>query len=129
MHLKEEAGLRQNATAFAPDPALVSTAVSLARSIIRLRQRRAKRLGSDLFSDPAWEILLILMSEKETSTPCTPQMIAEALGAPTSEATVGRWLTILVDRDLVMRDEGSARGAPAYVLSPAGLEGLTGLIG
>lgn len=121
--------MRENATAFAPDPATISVAANLARSVLRFRRRRAKRLGNDLFSDPAWDILLILMSERETSTSCTSGMIAEALGAPVTEATAQRWLMLLEERDLVVRDEGSARGAPAYVLSSGGFESLTSLIG
>lgn len=128
LHFGEEAGLRKNATAFALDPAKISTAASLARSVLGFRRRRAKRLGSDLFSDPAWDILLILMSESETSNPCTPRMIAELLESHISESTAERWLIVLEGRGLVIKDEGSARGAPAYVLSPNGFEGLNSLI-
>lgn len=59
----------------------------------RMRARRKALFGEDLFSDPAWEIILCL---GRTGSAIRLEEIAEQIGL--SGQTTRRWLALLSDR-------------------------------
>lgn len=63
--------------------------------VFRMRDRRNAIFGSDLFGDPAWEILLVLGLDANIAG-SSVGAIAEASGI-SLEAT-RRWLAILISR-------------------------------
>lgn len=80
-----------------PDP------YRLACREIERRSLRNKLLGEDLFSDPAWDMLLLLFSELPTRKYLLPRDFSVACGIPVT--TVLRWLGALENRGLIWRRE------------------------
>jgi DNA-binding transcriptional ArsR family regulator len=89
------------------------------RSIIKVRQARAKFVGDGLFGDPAWDMLLDLMAARLEGRVVTVSSLCIASGVPPSTAM--RWLTILYDRGLCVRrpDEDDGRRVLVELSDPA----------
>jgi DNA-binding MarR family transcriptional regulator len=68
---------------------------------IRAWRDRACYLPAELFSDPAWGMLLELLQAEIGKRRVTVSGVCKASGASTSSAI--RWLRVLEDRDLVIR--------------------------
>jgi len=82
------------------DPAQIMT---LARETYRVRRMRSQIFGdSDLFGEPAWDMLLDLYiaSGEGKRVPVT----SACIGAAVPTTTALRWLTMLEDRGLVVRE-------------------------
>jgi hypothetical protein len=80
------------------EPRLTQTDISLeawADFVMHIRQHRAATFGSDLFGDPAWDIILLLGREIN-ATGLSLQDISIQLGR--SEESSRRWLEILLGR-------------------------------
>jgi DNA-binding MarR family transcriptional regulator len=88
------------------DPFADAAAAAKARQVFELRRRRETLLGSDLFSDPAWDLLLYLFiagSEGHSAS------VADACAAASVPSTTGlRWARQLEEAGLVMREEDPA---------------------
>lgn len=68
-------------------------------SILFLRRARRTVFGEDLFSDPAWDILLELYAAKLGRRRLSLSELARAIETPPS--TTGRWIAALEDRRLI----------------------------
>ena len=77
-----------------PDPRLV-------RSIIKRRQLRARYFQADLFSDPAWDMLLDLTMARAEHRRVSVTSLCLASGVPTTTAL--RWIAQMVDVGLFER--------------------------
>ena len=63
------------------------------RNIIRLRRRRERLFGSDLFAEPAWDMLLELYAEELAQRRECVSSLCYASGVPPTTAL--RWITLL----------------------------------
>lgn len=73
-----------------------------ARQLYEERQRRALHFGSDMFGEPAWDMLLILYLEHEGERKSQARLV-ELSGA--SRSTGQRWVDHLVRRNLAKRED------------------------
>lgn len=71
-----------------------------AQQILALRRRRIERFGKAMFSEPAWDMLLILYASN-SSERLTVNRLIRLSGA--SKATALRWIDYLVDQRLIVR--------------------------
>lgn len=72
----------------------------LAYSTYLTRKLRHEIFSSDLFGEPAWDILLLLFSNADHSGQLSQESIARELRL--SESLVTRWLVILANHELVL---------------------------
>ena len=79
------------------------------RWLIRARRHRGRYLPSELFAEPAWDILLDLLRAELTGTRVSVSSACIASGVPPSTGL--RWLRSLEQQGLVIRrfDSGDAR--------------------
>jgi hypothetical protein len=73
----------------------------VARSIYRTRQQRVQYFGSDLFSEPAWDMLLDLFMARVRGARISTTSLCIAGSAPF--ATGQRWIRQLEDHGLLRR--------------------------
>lgn len=69
------------------------------QSVLAVRRARSAILGGNLFSDPAWDILLELYAAKLGHRRMSLTELALSIEIPVS--TTGRWLSALVSHGLV----------------------------
>lgn len=69
----------------------------LITSIMRLRRERGRHFGSDLFGDPAWDILLELFAAKLSGR----KLRLADLELHVPKSTVARWAVVLEERGLI----------------------------
>lgn len=79
------------------------TLTSRARSLLNSRRVRKQYFQSDIFGEPAWEILLALYVTQESGARLTMTKLAEWIEAPLT--TVARWVKALEEQSLVQRVE------------------------
>ena len=89
-----------------PDPRLV-------RRIIRHRQRRAKFFESDLFADPAWDMLLDLTAARAEHTRVSVTSLCIASGVPPTTAL--RWIGHMTEVGLLQRLEDETDRRRAFI--------------
>jgi len=89
-----------------PDPRLV-------RRIIRQRQLRAQFLGTDLFADPAWDILLDLTAARAEHTRVSVTSLCIASGVPPTTAL--RWIAQMTEAGLLERVEDDSDRRRAFI--------------
>lgn len=84
-------------------PRLARNHLALARKAYNLRRKRAALFGNpDLFGEPAWDILLDLFIAHGEGKPVS---VSSACIGSASPATTGlRWLGVLADEGLVVRE-------------------------
>jgi hypothetical protein len=90
-------------------------------SLLLARRARDGLLGKDLFSDPAWDLLLELYAAKLGGRAMTLPDLALATETPPS--TAARWLSALNERGLTMSSAGPS-GEARISLSAEGLSKL-----
>lgn len=105
----------------APPPARPSARcrLALARKTYALRRKRASLFGNpDLFGEPAWDILLDLFIAQGEGKPVSVSSACIGSAAP---ATTGlRWLGVLADEGLILRENDPADHRRVLVrLTPA----------
>jgi DNA-binding MarR family transcriptional regulator len=83
------------------------------RDVIRSRRRRGQYLPNDLFSDPAWDILLVVFHVELSQFRITITDLGKRADLPMS--TLLRWVTTLTDRGLVRRIEDPFDGRRIYI--------------
>lgn len=93
----------------------------LVRAVQAARRRRAALFEADLFSDPAWDILLELYAlHLEQQRASVSSLYAASCVPPT---TALRWIAKLEKDGLVVRIEDSVDARRSWIkLSPAGVE-------
>ena len=81
--------------------------LSLARHAYWLRRQRAHIFGgADLFGEPAWDILLDLFIAHYEGKPVS--VSSACIGSASPPTTGLRWLSVLAQNDLVMREKDPA---------------------
>lgn len=83
-------------------------------SLLIVRRAREAVFGQDLFSDPAWDILLELYAASLNGRDVTLADLATAIRAPVP--TVARWVAALKERALVELSSDSP-GSPRFTVS------------
>lgn len=84
-----------------------SSPLSLARHAYWLRRQRAQIFGgADLFGEPAWDILLDLFIAHCEGKPVS--VSSACIGSASPPTTGLRWLSVLAENDLVMREKDPA---------------------
>src|SRR5438876_2484734 len=73
------------------------------RAFIRARAQRQRFFGADLFSDPAWDILLELYSCELSQQRVSVSKLCLAVSVPAT--TVLRWVALLERHDLIQRED------------------------
>lgn len=89
-----------------PDPRLV-------RRIIRQRQLRARYFDGELFSDPAWDMLLDLTAARVEHTRVSVTSLCIASGVPPTTAL--RWIAQMKDAGLMQRLEDETDRRRAFI--------------
>lgn len=82
--------------------------LGVARRLSRERRERDRILGSALFGEPAWDILLELFAARSEGRRLTAMSACMASGVPSTTAL--RWLTKLEEADLVQRSQDERDG-------------------
>jgi DNA-binding MarR family transcriptional regulator len=75
-------------------------------SVLLVRRARSAILGEQLFSDPAWDILLELYAARLGDREVSLEDVARSIDTP--ESTTKRWVKALEERGLVSSKRGSA---------------------
>ena len=90
------------------------------RRYIESRRRRERILGGNLFSDPAWDMLLELYAAQLRDEKLTVTSLCIASGVPSSTAL--RWISVLERTGLITQQDDPADSLRLLVgLSPEGL--------
>lgn len=101
-----EAGLLRQPCPALPHPRLV-------RSMIRQRQQRARFFRADLFSDPAWDMLLDLTAAQGEMKRVSVTSLCIAACVPPSTAL--RWIAQMIDVGLFRRVEDKSDRRRAFI--------------
>jgi hypothetical protein len=129
--LRDAALGRYPATSSLPDPAESAFArgtlhphLQLARQTYRLRRKRAAIFGNpDLFGEPAWDILLDLFIAHGEGKSVSVSSACIGSGAPSTTGL--RWLGVLADEGLVLRENDPADHRRVLVrLSPEAIAAM-----
>ena len=96
--------------------------ISRAKESLAARRARAQFFGSDMFGEPAWDILLAIYIAEDEEPPAITQITASS-GSPAT--TTLRWLEYLEKNDLVDRRRHATDGRVVLItLSPKGRDSL-----
>jgi hypothetical protein len=104
---EEEAAIRRDDLKDAPVDA------GLVRSIIRVRRLRDQYLRSDLFADPAWDMLLDLMAARLEGRKVAVSSLCIAAAVPPTTAL--RWIKTLCDQGLIVRVADPQDGRRVFI--------------
>jgi len=105
---------------FTCPPRSTRRALALARKTYALRRKRAAIFGNpDLFGEPAWDILLdLFIADGEGKT---VSVSSACIGSAAPPTTGLRWLGVLADEGLVLRENDQEDHRRVMVrLTPAG---------
>lgn len=97
-----------------PDDASVAGKV---RSIQRARINRSRLFDPDLFADPAWDILLDLYASSLEQRRVSVAGLGAASGVPATTSL--RWVTVLEERELIVRRTDPLDGRRVFVMLTA----------
>ncbi len=104
-----------------PDPAAI-------RGIIRARRLRDQFLGSDLFADPAWDMLLDLKASQLERRPVAVSSLCIAAAVPATTAL--RWIKQLTDGGMFRRVADPLDGRRIFIeLTEAAADGMAAYLG
>ena len=99
-------------------------AASEIRAIIRLRRLRERYFRTDLFADPAWDMLLDLMAARIERIQVAVSSLCIAAAVPPTTAL--RWIKTLSDNGMFVRLDDPNDGRRVYIeLSDAAAAGMT----
>ncbi len=132
-------GVRDAITSFRAEPEIVSSATASAgdvRAIIRMRRLRDRFFPSDLFADPAWDMLLDLVAARIERTRVAVSSLCIAAAVPPTTAL--RWIKTMTDNGMFVRaadpedgrrifielSQDAAAGMLAYLRAVKASEGL-----
>lgn len=99
--LSKTVGERGQNTERRPRTSAETRTALLVRSCIQARRARDRALGADLFSDPAWCMLLDLYLRHSAGEPSSVSSLCLASGIP--QSTGLRWLLMLEKAGLISR--------------------------
>jgi hypothetical protein len=85
----------------------------LAKALVACRRRRDKALGKELFSDPAWDILLDLFVAQSENRDVAIGSACIAAAVPFSSAR--RWCQLLEKRELLYRTRDPRDGRRVFL--------------
>ena len=115
--------LKHNPPPVSSDPVLVE----VARRLYMMRKVRDDLLGANLFSEPAWDIMLDLFISDDEGLRLS--VSAVCIGARAPSATALRYLTMLQESGLVERSRDERDGRRSHVqLTPLGRRRMEGLL-
>lgn len=102
----------------------VRSHLALARKAYALRRKRAAIFGNpDLFGEPAWDILLDLYIAQAEGKPVS--VSSACIGSAAPSTTGLRWLGVLADEGLVVRENDSNDNRRVLVrLTSAGMTAM-----
>jgi len=96
-------------------------------SILCVRRGREAAMGRELFSDPAWDILLELYAALLGGRKMTLGDVARSIDVPRS--TIARWVSVLSDRQLILASVDVEDAAQLWLqLSPKGNAAMKNLV-
>lgn len=84
-----------------------------ARRIIAERRRRERTLGSELFADPAWDMLLDLYAAYHERRNVSVSSLCIASAVPATTAL--RWIKTMTDKGLISRSADAHDGRRIYL--------------
>lgn len=102
----------QPSPGYAPDAAGPAD-LEFVRAMLRARRLRDEHFPAGLFADPAWDILLDLMSARLERKQVTVSSLCVAAAVPPTTAL--RWIGVLADRGLLVRTIDGADRRRAFV--------------
>lgn len=130
-HAEQRGGVRDPGNGYrgpAGDDAGVETNANEIRAVIRSRRLRAQFFASDLFADPAWDMLLDLFAAALEQRRVSVSSLCIAAAVPPTTAL--RWIGTMHDNGLFERQADPADRRRAYiVLSEKGLTGMRAYVG
>ncbi len=95
-----------------------NVSLSTVRQVIRARQIRAKYFAEDLFSDPAWDMLLDLLRAEIVRQRVSVSSLCVAAAVPPTTAL--RWINTLTSAGLFVRRPDPRDGRRVFIeLSPS----------
>jgi DNA-binding MarR family transcriptional regulator len=104
------------ATQVAPVPGAHAGTVGIAGTIerlIRLRRSRASFFSEALFSEPAWEILLVLALAETRYHRLTVSKLCARVDAPATTAL--RWIKLMTEAGLLVRSDDATDKRRKYI--------------
>lgn len=120
-------GFRAGTTPFSPPPPAGITAADV-RAIIRLRRLRDRYFRSDLFADPAWDMLLDLMAARLERMRVAVSSLCIAAAVPPTTAL--RWIKTLSEQGLFIRVADPEDGRRVFIeLSDSAAAAMTTYLG
>lgn len=94
------------------------TLTEVAQHIVETRRDRKRDFGSELFVDPAWDMMLDLFIAREQDRHISIDSLATASGRPSTTAL--RWVGVLIETGHFVSRSDPAAGSVQHVeLSPA----------
>lgn len=76
--------------------------IELAKNTFLTRKMREELFDGSLFGEPAWDVMLILFSDKGSQSICSAEELAKQVGM--SGTAMVRWLRVLEARNIVHFD-------------------------
>jgi DNA-binding MarR family transcriptional regulator len=105
-----------------------ASALERAERLYRARRLRGKYFKSELFGEPAWDLLLDLFIHGERGK--TVSISSACLGAAVPATTALRWIDCLVTEGLLMRVTDASDKRRIFVqLTPCGREAMLAFCG
>jgi DNA-binding MarR family transcriptional regulator len=99
------------------DADLSKVSLGAVRAAIRARRLRSQYFSDELFADPAWDMLLELLSAELSNQRMAVSSLCMAAGVPATTAL--RWLKSLVEKGLMTRRDDPLDARRVFVeLSP-----------
>ena len=86
---------------------------ALARRELAHRQQRDRIFGENLFSDPAWDLLLLLFVAQEEGRHVTISTLCSE--APVPASTAHRWVLVLLEQGLLTRSSDAQDSRLRYI--------------
>jgi Winged helix DNA-binding domain len=105
-------GFRAGTTPFTPVPVANVSAADV-RAVIRLRRIRDRYFRSDLFADPAWDMLLDLMAARLERMRVAVSSLCIAAAVPPTTAL--RWIKTMCDHGLFVRVADPEDGRRVFI--------------
>lgn len=97
--------------------------IEKARHIHAQRRLRDEVLGSELFGDPGWDLMLDLYIAQASGKRIS--VTSAALGSGKPMSTGLRWVKLLIERSLVIREADPCDGRRSYLrLTPSAYDAM-----
>jgi DNA-binding transcriptional ArsR family regulator len=98
-----------------PDGPPASITEDHVRSVLIVRRGREAIFGQNLFSDPAWDVMLELYAARFAGGGRTASELARAIGG--SRSVITRWIAALADAGLVETRGNGIEAEPTVVFT------------